>query len=708
MPLPTRRKGEPREKFIERCMIDPVMQKEFPDPAQRYAVCRRQAEAEAETDRSDYLTLTAVPTLAAAEPVQGEDEKPRPRRFVMDAYTGGAMRVWGWRYPVVVDLTGLTVANGAKAYLQHDPLARVGHLEGVEITDGRLRVTGVISSTSQAAREVVADADNGYPWQASVGVAVQEVEFVKEGQTAVVNGREFAGPINVVRRAVLKEVSFVSLGADDQTSASIAAKAGETSAMDETKTTQVEQPTTEEPKKVEAAGGTEQVAPAGEAVQAGAPKIEAEALIEETRRRLAAEAKRIAEIRKVCAGRHPDIEARAIEEGWDVVRTELEVLRAERPKPPAVIVRDEEVTGKVLEAAVCLAGGLSDVEKAFDEPTLEAASRKFPRGISLQELLLEAAWANGWSGRSFRADTRGVLEAAFSTVEISGILSNVANKFLLAGFDSVEQAWRQIAATRPVKDFKQVTSYRLTGGGTFVEVGPDGELKHATLGEESYTNRAKTYGRMLTITRQDLINDDLGALTQAPRRLGRGAGLGLNRVFWSTFLDNATFFTAARGNYASGATTALSLDGLTQAEQMFLDQTGPDGHPIAVMPKILLVPTSLNVTATQLMKSTEIRDTTSGKKYGIANPHAGKFTVVVSTYLGNSQLAGYSTKAWYLLADPADLPVIEVAFLNGQQSPVIEQAEADFSVLGIQLRGYLDFGVALQEYRGGVKMKGEV
>jgi len=97
---------------------------------------------------------------------------------------------------------------------------------------------------------------------------------------------------------------------------------------------------------------------------------------------------------------------------------------------------------------------------------------------------------------------------------------------------------------------------------------------------------------------------------------------------------------------------------------------------------------------------TDPRDTTADTKYPVANPHQGKFRAEVSRYLANTQYTGASAKAWYLLADPKDLPVIEVAFLNGQESPTIETAEADFNRLGVQMRGYHDFGVALQDQSG--------
>ena len=172
------------------------------------------------------LTFTSDLRLEAAAPMGQEGQGPRPpRKFNMEAYGGGPLQLAGWRFPVVVDLDGLSIRNGAKAYLEHNRQARVGHLDSVNVEGGKLRVTGMVSSTSPTAREVTADADNGYPWQASIGAGVQQVEFVGEGKSVTVNGREFAGPINVARKSSLSEVSFVGNGADDQTSASIAAKA---------------------------------------------------------------------------------------------------------------------------------------------------------------------------------------------------------------------------------------------------------------------------------------------------------------------------------------------------------------------------------------------------------------------------------------------------------------------------------------------------
>ncbi|MCK6490711.1 MAG: hypothetical protein L6R48_20870 [Planctomycetes bacterium] len=723
--------------------------------------------------------LAAAPTLAPADPAQvvafacapewlaaeagapGADGQPAKAvlpRFSMVAYTGGPMRLQGWRHPVIVDLAGLVIPTQHRPIrLGHDAAHGVGHTDSLRVEGGKLIAAGVVSRDTSAAREVVISSKNGFPWQASIGAAVEEHEFVREGGTVHVNGRAWPGPVNVVRRSSLGEISFVDLGADGNTSALVtahtpaatpspidsgeslvknaSAAAPSTSAAAAAAPADTATPTAPAaPAAAAAASAAPAVqaaaTPAAPAAQAGAPAVQpvpvvqatasaptaaAGASVADLRAAAVQETERIAAVRKLCHGEHSAIEAQAIREGWDATRTELEVLRAARPTAPAAHIRSPELTQEVLEAACLLSAQHAQVEEACSEQALTSAQRRFRGGIGLQELLLEAAWANGYTGRSFR-DTREILRAAFpggiqagglSTIDIGGILSNVANRFLLDGFGSVESTWRNIAVVGPVTDFKAITRYRLIGKDQYDQVAPGGQLKHGTLGETKYQNQADTYGLMLAIDRRDLINDDLGAITTVPRKLGRGAGLKINDVFWTTFLNHGAFFSAANKNLLAGADTALTIDGLTKAETAFLEQVDPDGKPLGTMPSIILVPPALSAYGTQLFKSLELRDASPGGKYPVSNPHQGKFRVEVSRYLSNPQYAGNSAKAWYLLADPADLPVIEVVFLNGQEAPVIETATADFNVLGVQMRGYHDFGVALQEPRAGMKSKGE-
>ncbi|MBU6240028.1 MAG: hypothetical protein KGQ51_19615 [Planctomycetes bacterium] len=673
------------------------------------------------------ITATAMLDIDASSDGSASGTLPR---FRMVAYTGGPMRIAGWRHPVIIDLAGLSIPSQSRPIrFGHDPLSGVGHTDAIRVEAGQLIATGVVSRDTPAAREVVVSSKNGFPWQASVGAGVDEFEFVKEGLKVTVNGTQYSGPVNVVRKSSLGEISFVDLGADGATSASVAANAA--NAMDEfdgsedgsypesSASSETEPGTPTAPVPVaEPAHVTVPPPPVPNApvTSTTSPSTPANDAIEAMRQAHAAEIERISGIRSIYKGLFPQLEARAIREGWTLQKSELEFMRISRPAIPAVHVPENRISAAVLETACYLAARLPDVEQMADEQTLELASRRYRGGIGLQELLLEAAWANGYTGRNFR-DSRAVLRAAFghaieassfSNIDIGGILSNIANKFLLDGFFSVERTWRNICSVRNVTDFKTVTSYRLIGKDQYELVAPGGEIKHGAFGNEQYTNKADTYGLMLSIDRRDIINDDLGAITTVPRKLGRGSGLKLNDIFWATFMNNGAFFTAGNKNFISGATTALSIDGLTLGETTFMDQVDGDGKPIGLMPAILLVPTAVSAMASQLFKSLEMRDNTANARMPITNPHQGKYRVEVSRYLGNTSYTGNSTKAWYLISDPNDVPTIEVAFLNGQESPTIETADADFNVLGVQMRGYHDFGVALQDPRGAVKSKGEV
>ena len=602
--------------------------------------------------------------LSATLNVQAADEAAVPT-FELVAYTGASIRQ-GWsRNPLVVDLAQIDASRPIPILYAHGkemPLLDSVIGKSVEATnDGnQLLLRGELIRGTPAGDKLIALAKAGVPLQASIGADVGSIENIAAGAVVTVNGREFPGPISVARGAVLRETSVVLFGADASTSAAIAAEASEVSNMSEQlneKPVEAAVPTTEATANVAA----DKKVIAG---NDGANTVDAEAVANIVLERLRAE--RLAEV------------------------------RAERPKAPAAHVVDASAAHdpRVIEAALCLNGGLGNVEKVFDQKTLEAADRR--RGsTSLQEVLVEAARANGYTGpaRISAGNVRDVLASGFATHSISNVLAATYGKFLLQGYTAVEAVWDQIASIRSVSDYKTVTGVRLNGGFDFEDVGPSGELKSADASDETRTIKAKLTGRMSSITMVDIVNDDLGALTQVPARLGRGAAVKLNKDFWTEFeSSNSTFYrkeTAAAGN-------ALQISSLRTAVASYRKLTDPDGNPLGITPQLLLVPPELEMTAEELMGSS-VLITGESVTRGNVNVFAGRYRVVSSAYLT-------SGTTWWLMASPAELPAMEVAFLNGQRLPTVQQAEADFNMLGIQVRGHFSYGVAKAEARGAYRM----
>jgi hypothetical protein len=292
---------------------------------------------------------------------------------------------------------------------------------------------------------------------------------------------------------------------------------------------------------------------------------------------------------------------------------------------------------------------------------------------------------------------------------VANITGAVANKFVMEGWNAVDQTCLRISKITPVRNFQQITTVSLTDSVRYEQLGADGEIKHGTLDELTYTNQADTYAKMLAITRKDIINDDVNAFASVPRKLGNGAIKLLNHIFWTEFLGavTANFFGSGNSNINTGVAD-MSLGGLDATETVFMNQTNPDGTPLGLMPAILLVPTALKNKALTLMGSqlNALAITSYATGTGDANPFAGRFRVESSPYISVSSYTGSTSSAWWMLANPSDLAVIEIVALNGRVEPTVDSAEADFNTLGIQWRGYSDVGVNLQEYRAGVHADG--
>ena len=699
-----------------------------------------------------------VEVIASADGAKG------PRAFAVKAYTGGELRVPKYDLPIIVDLDGMTMAKSIVANLHHKTENLVGHATEVVKEGGQLSLRGSVSATGASAQEFTANHDNGFPWQASIEAKPTKVVEIQAGKSVTVNGREFVGPVLVARKSKLFGVAFVPRGADENTSVTIAASAADSwkgnlmkftewveamgLVVDELSEKQTAALQTRFDAEIKAAAKDDDkhaiiASPEFDLDDIKAAALEFTASLEAIQAEHEFEVndkKKLAEIKAGAFKSARDLKATALKERWPTAKYEvesikaaskfeLELVKAKAPVGPAIHSRSHDSSPAVIEAALCMSLGMPNVEKEYDEKTLDTAHRQY-RNIGLQQFLILAAAENGYQFRPgehvHQGNLRSVLAHALPDIKADGasteglsstILSNIANKELLIGYMQEDQSWGQICARKSVRDFKLVTSYRMLDNMEYEQLGPNGEIKHGTVGVESYTRQANTYAKMFALTRTDIINDDLGAFDDLRTRIGLGAAKKFSTLFWTTFLNNSTFFTAARGNYITGATTTLLTDGvgLELALLSFRKLTSPAadgskklGTVIGGRPEILLVPPELEFNSERLYQSTNVvaAGGSSGATVPNQNIHGNKYRPVVCPWLSDTNIANNSSTAWYLLRAPTVYPAIVASFLNGQESPTVESALADFDSLGVQFRGYHDFGVDLAEYVSWIKSKG--
>lgn len=659
-----------------------------------------------------------------------------PAKFTIKAYTGIAMKV-GFSRPMVVDLAGMRKDTAPKPVLHdHDTAQIVGHTDSIKISGQEITVTGVVSGSGDIANQVVASSRAGFPWQASIGAIVDwsKVEEIKAGQKVNVNGQDFTGPLYVARASVLQEISFVALGADENTSAAVAAHKEQNVNFDTWLKAKGFDPATINDQSrafLKAQFDAEQEAAAkGDADKGVKAKDASEVIVTATdeaikssRMQIAAEAERVAKI-QAAAKDHPAIQAEAIRDGWTVEKAELEVLRAGRPAAPKprTTGTGEPQEHQIIECSALRMLGVSDkfLEAHFDKRTIDAATDRQYRDMSPSAIMRRVAAAAGeHAGLGVGHGSDDLIRAAFSattnlkassvsSMSLSGILSNVANKVLLDAFVQVPSTVDLWCGSQNVNDFKTTSMYRLAGTGAWTKIAPDGELKNGNLEESTFTGKADTYGQIVSFSRQMLKNDDLGALMRVPALMGRGAALAREKAAFDLLITGVgSFFASGNKNVSSGV---LSIAGLTNAEKVFLDQVDANGDPIMLQPSLLLVPTALKTTAELLYTQTTVNETTTAnaaKPNG--NPHSSKYRPLASTWLNPRTVDGNSVGsdvAYFLLGAPQAGAPVNILYVDGQRTPTIEEGQLDFNQLAIAMRGYWDFGVGRGDPRAAVRSTG--
>lgn len=571
-------------------------------------------------------------------------------------------------------------SNGLGTVLfNHDRDAVVGHIEKVWLEDNRGKAL-VRFDTDEQSETIFQKVQSGTLQGVSVGYAIYRYEVLEDEDTKSTNGR-FNGPAYVVTDWEPLEISIVSVPADPTVGVGRSAEEIHTSIDTQEDNTRMD------PKEIL---NNEEVK-ATEPVETGLTQADLQKAMEQER-------KRTSEITALF--RDFDVEGadEAIVMGVSVDEARAMVMDQLRARNKGVSVTMGEAESDKFRAAaqdaVLMAAGIPVAEPAPGANEL--------RGYSMIEMARESLRRECDTKANFGDNMEMARAAINSTSTFPAIMSNLANKSVMTGFNEAETTYQIWAGKGSNRDFKEAARVALSEAGNLELVPEGGQFQQDFLGEASARTKVATYGKLFSLTRQAIINDDLGLFSKIATKYGSAAKRLVNKMVYAQLTgnvkmqDGVALFDTQHGNVA-GAGEALSVKAIAKAITAMRRQKGITGDAtLNITPKYLVVPPELEMTAYQIVNSTAAVD---GVNSGVVNPYKGRFVVVADAELTDPD-------AWYLVADASQHDTIEVTYLNGVETPRLETRQG-FDVDGIEYKVAFDCGVSALDFRGVFKNAGK-
>ena len=357
---------------------------------------------------------------------------------------------------------------------------------------------------------------------------------------------------------------------------------------------------------------------------------------------------------------------------------------------------------------------------------IDPAKNKLPegggefRGMTLTDMARESLEAAGVRTRGMSkveiasealAQRSGGMH---STSDFSVILGNTVNRTLRAAYEAAPQTFRPLVRETTVSDFKTVTRAQLGEAPQLEKVNEHGEFKRGTIGEGSESYRIATFGKIVGITRQALINDDLGAFSRLAQMFGVQAAQLESDLVWYQILSNPTmgdsvalFHLASHKNLQSAA--AFSKTTLSVMRAAMAKQKGVDGKTVLnIRPAFLMIPVDLETSADELLRTVRYPDATTNA----VSDTLKSLTIIAEPRIDNgidnasigAAVAGSST-AHYLAASPSQTDTIELAYLEGNRG-VYTESKMGFNTDGVEIKVRLDAGAKAIDWRAFQKNAG--
>ena len=282
-------------------------------------------------------------------------------------------------------------------------------------------------------------------------------------------------------------------------------------------------------------------------------------------------------------------------------------------------------------------------------------------------------------------------KALHHTSDFTILLDNVCNKFLLEGFDEVDNStYMPFVRDKNVSDYKEISTARLASGGTLPRVNEHGEYKRATLEEVGANYRVEKFGEIIGVTEELLINDDLSSLTEVPRMMGAKIARTENETFWElistpqAMADGLPLYHANHFNL--GTPAALGEVALAEMRKLGRKQKDVAGKRLNIKMKYLVVPSDLEDTAIKLLSPIAAAEILN------VNTHTNSLSLIVEPILDDT-----STKAFFLMGDMSQGPMGVRARLNGQGPSITTRTT--FDIDGMETKIKYSFGMRILDHR---------
>lgn len=426
----------------------------------------------------------------------------------------------------------------------------------------------------------------------------------------------------------------------------------------------------------------------------------------DAQRALELERQRTSEITSLC--RQFEIEdtelQRFISEGTELSDVRAFILEKQmknkKPAKVGIIVDEQDKFRAAAADGLQLRLGM-DIEKP-------APGAHDFRGLSLRELAKETLHRENVPNAYRLSDDEMLRQHLTSSSAFQGILDTTARLVFEKAYTDAETTYQNWTKRGTLKDFRPTKTWQAGTAGELVLVGENGELKHDTPNaQEGAERQLLTFGRQFSMSREAFINDDVDFLQTIPALYAQSARQGINKLVYQMVAQNGAIFDGKNLFHADHKNIAEtggkpSVDTISQMRRLMKNQTASGGSvKMNITPKFLIVPTSLETQAAQLIGSTADPSATHS---AVLNPFYNKLQIISDAELDDATANG--ELEWFMAADQLR-SAIQVDYLNGIDMPTIQMRQAPPGQLGFVWDIYIDYGVTAVDYRTLIKNNGK-